>query len=108
MNMNDWFQKFLGLIITCGFMGLLVLWTFYPPRVEADIKTLLVGLAGVLAGHAGAVVQWYFGSSRGSAAKDQAVGALIAKSGPPVGKSSQLVGSLPVHLENAPAGNSPP
>lgn len=76
-------QRILALAIVGSFVGLIVLWTFRPPAGDpAQITAMLNTLIGILAGAAGAVVGFYFGSSKSSASKDDTI-ASLANNQPP-------------------------
>lgn len=65
------FQYFLGTIVIAGFLG--VIWVFVSRQLslsEAVTNVILI-LIGNLSSMANQVVQYYFGSSSGSARKDE-------------------------------------
>ena len=66
----------LAVIIVVGFFTLLVFLILYP--LQKDSTGVIFMLFGALSAAFGAVVQYFFGSSSGSAAKTD----IIAKSGP--------------------------
>lgn len=70
---QDWTPKALAIAITAGFFGLLgYLCKFEPPPGSRDILNIMLGSLG--AAWLG-VVTYYFGSSAGSARKDELMGA---------------------------------
>jgi ABC-type thiamin/hydroxymethylpyrimidine transport system permease subunit len=69
-------QPLVGLIVVCAFVGVVYLWFFHPPGVSAELMTALNLLTGTLGAMASMVVSYYFGSSKGSASKDDALNAI--------------------------------
>lgn len=68
----DWMPKALGLLITAGFFGLLAyLMRFEPPAGSRDILNIMLGSLG--SAWIG-VTTYFFGSSAGSARKDEILG----------------------------------
>jgi len=59
-----------SVVITVGFVGLLILWLFHPPSPNDQVLALLVG---TLAASFTQVVNYWLGSSIGSAAKDNTI-----------------------------------
>lgn len=73
---NDWMPKVLGLSVTIGFFSLLVaILLFGLPATGGEV---VLAMTGVLGGAFGAIVNYYFGSSAGSARKTEAMAALTA------------------------------
>ena len=69
MNLKDIFQYVLGiLIVLCFFILLYYLVKKEVPEVNSNLLNLIVG---ALLGSFSTVVQYYYGSSKGSAEKDQ-------------------------------------
>ena len=69
---QDWTPKALGIAITIGFFGLLAyLMKFEPPAGSRDILNIMLGSLGSAWI---SVVSYYFGSSAGSARKDEILG----------------------------------
>lgn len=65
-------QAALAFIIVFAFIGVIVLWTFFPPPGDpAQIGGMINTLIGILAAAATAIVGFYFGSSDSSKRKDQ-------------------------------------
>jgi hypothetical protein len=63
-------QKLLAFILVIAFIVIILVWMFHPPSAEAATTSVLYTLVGTLGGMAGAVVTFYFGSSKGSKDKD--------------------------------------
>lgn len=61
----------LALVVTVGFFGLLYLLIFRP--IPASSHDIIIAMVGVLGAAWGAVVNYYFGSSSGSAEKTTAL-----------------------------------
>ena len=71
MKAKDLFQYILGALIVVGFFGLLFILAFTQiPDKNADLLNLVVG---ALIGSFATVVGYYFGSSSGSAKKDEII-----------------------------------
>lgn len=62
-------QAFLAFVVTAGFFG--AFWLVTERKVTGDMRDALLILLGNLSGAFLAVVTYYFGSSSGSAAKNQ-------------------------------------
>ena len=62
-------QAALAGIVTLGFFGVLALLVF--AKIDAGIKDPLLILLGALSAAFGALMNYYFGSSSGSAKKDE-------------------------------------
>jgi len=71
--LKDWMPKLLGLIVTVGFLGLL-LFLLMRPDVESKNKDLLNVMLGALATSWASIINYYFGSSAGSAKKTEIMG----------------------------------
>ncbi len=72
----------IALLIVCSFVGIMGLWTFYPP--PEDNKTALAmlnTLIGLLGGSSAAVVSYYFGSSSSSTQKDTTLASIATSTG---------------------------
>ncbi len=68
-------QASLAFLIVFAFIGVIVLWTFYPPPGDpAQISGMINTLIGILAAAATGIVGFYFGSSDASRTKDQTIG----------------------------------
>ncbi|WP_273430449.1 hypothetical protein [Chitinibacter tainanensis] len=69
--LNDWMPKALGLLVVAGFFGVIGLLVAYGlPKSGSDSLLVLVGALGAAFG---SIVQYYYGSSAGSAAKSRAI-----------------------------------
>lgn len=79
MNLNDWGRVLISLVVTIGFMGVLVLVITTKTQGNAAPEVMLVML-GALGAAFGQVVSYWVGSSSGSAQKDTALQNMAAKS----------------------------
>jgi len=105
-------QPILAIIIVSAFIGITALYMLEPPSTtDAQNTTLqmLIAALGVLTTN---VVNFYFGSSRGSADKDAKIAEIATSQLPPAPPSSPLGNGTPskpvvvdatVHSEPAPA-----
>lgn len=64
-------QAFLGIVITAGFFG--VLWLLMTLEGNGNMRDALLIMVGALGAAFGAIVNYYFGSSSGSAAKNHLI-----------------------------------
>jgi len=64
-------QKLLAFIVVVGFLGVVFLWFFDPPKGDNAELAVLNTLTGALGGFTGMIVTYYFGSSRSAANKDE-------------------------------------
>ena len=78
MNLNDWGRVAISVIVTTGFMGVLVLVITTKTQGNAPTEVMLVML-GALGAAFGQVVSYWVGSSSGSAQKDAAIQNMAAK-----------------------------
>lgn len=72
LSLNDWGRVLVSLIVTVGFMGILVIVITTKTQGNAPPEVMLVML-GALGAAFGQVVSYWVGSSSGSAAKDTAL-----------------------------------
>ena len=72
MTLNDWGRVLVSLVVTIGFMGVLILVITTKTQGNAPPEVMLVML-GALGAAFGQVVSYWVGSSSGSAAKDTAL-----------------------------------
>lgn len=61
-------QRLIGTVVVLGFMGTLL---FVLAHYNVELKEVALVLVGVLAGKFGTVVDYRYGSSMGSARKDE-------------------------------------
>lgn len=78
MSLNDWGRVLVSLIVTIGFMGVLVLVITTKTQGNAPPEVMLVML-GALGAAFGQVVSYWVGSSSGSTVKDQALASVATK-----------------------------
>jgi hypothetical protein len=71
-------QKILAIVLVVAFIGVIMLWMFYPPHTDAGSTAVLNTLVGTLGGMTTMVVSFYFGSSRNANTKDNTIAALVA------------------------------
>ena len=95
-------QPLIGLIVVCSFVGVVYLWFFHPPGVSAELMTALNLLTGTLGAMSSMVVSYYFGSSRGSASKDDAISAIATTA------TTANVNAMPISPANGKEPPSPP
>ncbi len=72
--LRDWMPKLLGLIVTVGFLGLLLFLMLRRPGQELVNKDLLNVMLGALATAWASIINYYFGSSAGSDKKTELLG----------------------------------
>jgi protein-S-isoprenylcysteine O-methyltransferase Ste14 len=70
--LNDWGRVLVSIIVTSGFMGILVLVITVKTSGNSPTEVMLVML-GALGAAFGQVVSYWVGSSSGSAQKDAAI-----------------------------------
>jgi hypothetical protein len=71
-SLNDWGRVVVSIIVTSGFMGILVLVITTKTAGNSPTEVMLVML-GALGAAFGQVVSYWVGSSSGSAQKDAAI-----------------------------------
>ena len=75
---SDWMPKALGLFVVIGFFSVMALMIFQElPPTGRDSLLVLVGALGAAFG---SIIQYYYGSSSGSAAKSKTIDALQTRS----------------------------
>lgn len=77
ISVRSFLPPLLALTVTIGFFGLLYVLAFHP--VPTESKDVLYAMVGVLGTAWVALINFYFGSSSGSAAKTEAITNLLAK-----------------------------
>jgi protein-S-isoprenylcysteine O-methyltransferase Ste14 len=77
-GLNDWGRVLISVIVTVGFMGVLVLVITTKTQGNAPPEVMLVML-GALGAAFGQVVSYWVGSSSGSSAKDVSIQNLASK-----------------------------
>jgi protein-S-isoprenylcysteine O-methyltransferase Ste14 len=77
-GLNDWGRVLISVIVTVGFMGVLILVITTKTQGNAPPEVMLVML-GALGAAFGQVVSYWVGSSSGSAQKDNAIQNLASK-----------------------------
>lgn len=78
LSLNDWGRVIVSVIVTVGFMWILVLVITTKTQGNAPAEVMLVML-GALGAAFGQVVSFWVGSSSGSAQKDTAIQNLASK-----------------------------
>lgn len=78
MQLNDWGRVLVSVIVTVGFMGILVLVITTKTQGNTPTEVMLVML-GALGAAFGQVVSYWVGSSSGSAQKDTALQKIAEK-----------------------------
>jgi hypothetical protein len=79
MGLNDWGRVLVSVIVTTGFMGVLILVITTKTQGNAPPEVMLVML-GALGAAFGQVVSFWVGSSSSSATKDTTISNMAAKS----------------------------
>ena len=74
-------QNALSLIVTCAFIGLIYVWIFFPPKGDPSAYALLNILIGALGTQFVTVMQYHFGSSKGSEDKTDTIKQLATGTG---------------------------
>ena len=74
-------QAVLAFLILGGFLGVVWLFISRPVTVSETAKDIVLILIGQFSGMAATIVAYFFGSSSGSARKDELMGA--SRGGPP-------------------------
>ncbi len=77
-GLNDWGRVLISVIVTVGFIGVLILVITAKTQGNAPPEVMLVML-GALGAAFGQVVSFWVGSSSGSAQKDTAIQNLASK-----------------------------
>lgn len=95
----------LALVITFAFILVIFGWMFFPPKAaDAGSLAVLNTLTGVLGTAFVGVVQFFFGSSKGSKDKDDTISQMALASPPTV---PALSGASVVDVKPAPAAPQP-
>lgn len=112
-NFNRYVQAFLAVAITLGFFGVIVA-LLHMTEIPASVKDILLVLLGALLASWKEVTGYFFGSSSGSAKKDDQNAALQAQmiSPTPLAPPSKLPPAVTVAINDpavavAPASPSP-
>lgn len=66
-------QKILALFIVGAFISVILIWIFFPPKGDAGSIAVLNTLVGTLGAGFGAVLTYFFGSSKSSSDKDDTI-----------------------------------
>jgi hypothetical protein len=77
-------QTLIAILVVVGFLAVIGAWFYFPIKGDTALFNVLVGLLG---GGFTSVVQFFFGSSAGSKAKDSTIGA-IALATPPASNAN--------------------
>jgi hypothetical protein len=76
-NFNRWIQAFLAIVVTFGFFGVIA-WLMYAGKIDPGVKDILLVLLGALLASYKEITGYFFGSSSGSAKKDEVINAQAA------------------------------
>ncbi len=71
----------LALLVTCAFIGLIYVWIFFPPKGDPAEYALLNILIGALGTQFVTIIQYHFGSSKGSEDKTDTIKQLATGTG---------------------------
>lgn len=69
-------QGTLAIFLCVGFVTIVAVWMFYPPKGDPSAIAVLTTLTGALGAAFGQVVSYYFGSTSGSKEKDATITAM--------------------------------
>jgi len=69
-------QRILAIGMCFGFLGIVLLWMFFPPKGNEATNAVLNTLVGAAAAGFSMVLQYYFGSSKTSGTKDDTIARL--------------------------------
>ena len=69
-------QKLLAFCVVISFIVVVLIWMFHPPTGDAGSIAVLNTMVGTLAGLTGAIITFYFGSSKGSKDKDDTISSI--------------------------------
>lgn len=76
---NDDVKNVLAVFVPISFIGFVIVWTFFAPKLDATTLGFLNTLLGLHAGWAAMIIGYYFNSSASSARQQE----IIAASSPP-------------------------
>lgn len=69
-------QRLLAFIVVVALIIEILIWMFHPPVGDAGAMAVLNMLLGAHVGYVGAVITFYFGSSKGSKDKDDTISSI--------------------------------
>jgi hypothetical protein len=69
-------QRLIAFTVVVSFIAIIVIWLFHAPTGDAASNAVLNILMGALAAAFGAVITFYFGSSKGSKDKDDTISSI--------------------------------
>lgn len=82
-NAKDWgdTQRIISLTVILSFIGVVLLWMFFPPKGDPGAIAVLNTLAGALMAGFGTILTFFFGSSKGSSDKDATISKIATSTG---------------------------
>ena len=80
----------ISVLIVLGFIGLIYVWMFYPPKGDPSTFSMLNVLIGALAAQFVAVIQYHIGSSKGSDDKNDTIKQLATGAGGDTGRGASM------------------
>ena len=95
-------QKIIALVITVSFILIVILWLFFPPGGDPGAIAVLNTLVGTLGSGFGAIVMYFFGSSKGSTEKDNTIKEMAATTGTGSGSPQTTVTTVPTEPSTTP------
>jgi uncharacterized membrane protein YeaQ/YmgE (transglycosylase-associated protein family) len=72
-------QTIIAFLIVLGFLGVVGAWFVFPVKGDAGLFNLLLGMLG---SGFGTIIQYFFGSSSGSKAKDETISNIASSTVP--------------------------
>lgn len=94
-------QKIIALTVVFSFIGVVVVWMFYPPKGDPGAIAVLNTLVGSLGTGFGMVLTYFFGSSKTSSSKDATIARLTGSEGETkVTREVTVTGDVNVDTQN--------
>lgn len=85
-------QRIIALLVSLSFIGIVVMWMVFPPSGDPGSLAVLNTLAGSLATGFGMILNYFFGSSKGSSEKDQTISKIAQAKG---NGTSEVITTVP-------------
>jgi hypothetical protein len=95
-------RDFIGLILICAMVGLMFVMVLRPSLIPPDSPVVNMLIGGFMTVGFSAVIQFYFGSSKGSVAKDDTINA-IATTQAANGVEAAVIAAAPAQVAAKPA-----
>jgi len=101
-NFTRYIQAFLAVVITIGFFAVIAI-LFYKTDIPSPVKDILLVMLGALLASWKEITGYFFGSSSGSARKDEQNAALSAQiAATPVAATASALGAGPTGTPSDP------